>query len=373
MYNSKRLTLARERRGLTKKALAELAGITTRTLSTYENAENISSLDEATFLRVVRALGYPIEFYQQEDVESVNPDSVSFRALTTLSAGKRNAAIGAGTLALELDKWMSKRFKQRHHNLLDFRSDDYVDPQTAAMLLRDHWSLGELSISNMVHLLEKNGVRVFSLAENCLEVDAFSFWKDNVPFALLNTMKSNERSRFDAAHELGHLVLHKHGSNKGREAEEQADKFASAFLMPEGSVLAAVRPYASLDDTIRLKKFWKVSAAALIRRSYDLGIFTEWHYRQLYIELSKRYGRRTQPSPIEEREESIVLAKVISSLRSSGAQRDSIVREIGIPSDELAALTFDNSFFSLRLVNNERPTIKPKSSRQAPDLRLVKS
>ena len=50
----------------------------------------------------------------------------------------------------------------------------------------------------------------------------------------LNTYKSTEHSRFDASHELGHLVLHKHGPPQGREAEKQANTFASAFLMPRG-------------------------------------------------------------------------------------------------------------------------------------------
>ena len=55
----------------------------------------------------------------------------------------------------------------------------------------------------------------------------------------LNTFKSAERSRFDAAHELAHLILHKHGAPNGQEAEKQADTFAGSFLMPRASVLAS--------------------------------------------------------------------------------------------------------------------------------------
>ncbi|WP_261371520.1 ImmA/IrrE family metallo-endopeptidase [Yersinia frederiksenii] len=68
----------------------------------------------------------------------------------------------------------------------------------------------------MVHLIEPKGVKVFSLAENCVEVDAFSFWTNGKLFVLLNTMKTPERSRFDAAHELRHLVLHQRSSNTHR-------------------------------------------------------------------------------------------------------------------------------------------------------------
>jgi Zn-dependent peptidase ImmA (M78 family) len=182
--------------------------------------------------------------------------------------------------------------------------------------------VGELSISNLIHLLEANGVRVFSLAENCVEVDAFSFWMDNKPFVLLNTMKTPERSRFDAAHELGHLVLHKHSTNNGRQAEQDADRFASAFLMPERSVLASVPRMPSLDLLISLKKNWKVSLAALVRRTFDVGLSTEWHYRQLSIELARRGYRTGEPQGMEEREKSLVLDKVFSALRTKGVKEE---------------------------------------------------
>lgn len=58
----------------------------------------------------------------------------------------------------------------------------------------------------MIHLLEAHGVRVLSLTQECREVDAFSLWLQQ-PFVFLNTQKSGEHSRFDAAHELGHLPL----------------------------------------------------------------------------------------------------------------------------------------------------------------------
>jgi len=65
-------------------------------------------------------------------------------------------------------------------------------------------------------------------------------WKEGTPFIFLNSAKSAERGRHDAAHELGHLVLHRHGGPIGRKAEEQANAFASAFLMPRSSILAHV-------------------------------------------------------------------------------------------------------------------------------------
>ena len=70
------------------------------------------------------------------------------------------------------------------------------------MEIRSMWGIGERPIRNTIHLLELHGVRVFALAAETAVVDAYSFWRNDVPYILLNTGKSAERSRMDAAHEL---------------------------------------------------------------------------------------------------------------------------------------------------------------------------
>lgn len=373
MFNSLRLKIARERRGLTKKALAELTGTTTRTLSTYENSGQLDAIDSKIVESIAHNLGYPIEFFYSDNPSQVVKEGVSFRAMSKLSASKRDAALSAGTLALEFNHWLEGRFNLRTPNVLDCSNENFSDPESAAQLLREYWNLGELSISNMVHLLESHGVRVFSLSENCLEVDAFSFWLDEKPFVFLNTKKSPERSRFDAAHELGHLVLHKHSSNNGRQAEEQADQFASAFLMPKGSVLAKVPAYPSLAELLKLKRHWKVSLAALIRRTFDLKISSEWHYRQLNIELSKVYGRKSEPEGLEVRETSLVLQKIFNKLRENKVSRTKVLNELKLPRDELSSLTFNNPFFMFNGIDNPAPSRRAIDDEKSklPKLRVV--
>src|SRR5205807_2630424 len=124
------------------------------------------------------------------------------------------------------------------------------------------WGLGQLAISHMVKLLETKGVRVFSLVENAKEVDAFSTWKGGTPYIFLNTYKSSSHNRYDAAHELGHLVLHKHGAVGGQVAEKEANLFAAAFLMPRSSVIAAAPRFATMPHLIQLKRKWLVSVSA---------------------------------------------------------------------------------------------------------------
>lgn len=370
MFNSERLCIARERRGLTQKALAETAGLTSKTISNYEKAGIFDAIASDSMERIASVLEYPIEFFLDRDVPSLPPEAVSFRAMTKLSAQKRDSALGAGKLAQELSAWIDEQFKLPKPNVPDCSFDGYSEPERAARTVREAWGIGELSISNIVHLLEANGVRVFSLAENCVEVDAFSFWMDEKPFVLLNTMKTPERSRFDAAHELGHLVLHKHSSNNGRQAEQDADRFASAFLMPERSILASVPRMPKLDQLILLKKNWKVSLAALVRRTFDVGLSTEWHYRQLSIELNRRGYRTGEPQGMPEREKSLILEKVFSALRAQGVKRTEILGQLRFPADEVSTLTFNNSFFMEAITGDGlQSSIERK---QPPKLSLVK-
>lgn len=370
MFNSERFRIARERRGLTKKALADLAGLTSKTISTYENWGMFEEIGSDSIQKIANALNYPVEFFSAGDIKNLSVGGVSFRAMTKLSAAKRDAALSAGILAMELSEWIENQFTLPSVNVPEIQFDSFSEPETAAVAVRAHWGLGELSISNMVHLLESKGVRVFSLAENCKEVDAFSFWQDEKPYVLLNTMKSPERSRFDAAHELGHLVLHKHSSNNDRQAEMDADRFASAFLMPKRSILAKISRMPSLAQLLILKKNWKVSLSALVRRTYDLGLSSDWHYRQLSIDLATRGFRTSEPEGMSERETSLVLEKIFAAIRAKGTKRIDLLNELNMPLDELSTLTFNNSYFELNVI--EGSAQPNRSLKEKPKLFMVK-
>lgn len=328
-------------------------GISAKTVSAYESDNPPFELQEQTVARFATVLNYPLSFFYKESRSPIEPEAISYRAASKLPSKLKLATESASMIACEISDWLSIRFANLPKvDLPDFSHDNRHTPEAAAKELRIHWGLGELSVKNMVHLLESKGVRVFSLAEDCQKVDAFSFWDGDTPFVILNQFKSVERSRFDAAHELAHLVLHRHGEqNKGREAELEADRFASAFLMPEGSIAEKVRPSsaAKLDDLIKLKKFWNVSLMAMIRRLYDLNYLTDWQYRQLTITASQKGFRTSEPMALESREQSQIFQKVFSALKNKGISRTDIASEMSLPADEIGNLTFNNPLFSLRI------------------------
>jgi len=363
-FNSSRLSLARRRRGLTKATLAERIGVDARSISGYENGE--FKPDDSKLVEIAKTLQFPIGFFCGDDVDEPTPDVASFRAMSKMTARQRNMALGAGASALLLNTWIEDRFELPTADLPDLSREP--SPEAAADSLRQIWGLGELPIKHIVHLLEAKGVRVYSLVLDADEVDAFSMWRANTPYVFLNTRKSCEHSRFDAAHELGHLVMHRHGSPQGQDAEREANAFASALLMPRASVLSHAPKFATLDHLIKLKKLWTVSVAALVYRLHTLEIISDWHYRTLCIEIAKRGYRKREPEEAP-REISQVLAKVFGSLREEGVTKLDIANDLDLPVEEIDQLVFG---LALTSIASSRQGPTPETIRHA-DLRIIYS
>lgn len=335
MFNSNRLRLARKRRRLTGVELAAKAGLTAVTLSRLERTRNEPTAETTEAL--AGALCYPVEFFDGPDLDEVQEDGASFRSLKSMTARERDAALAAASLAFLVSDFADAEFQLPLPDLLDLSSER--DPESAARRLRSAWGIGEQPVPNMIDLLEAKGIRVFSLAENTLKVDAFSCWRNNVPYIFLNTYKSAEHSRFDAAHELGHLCLHRHGGARQVAFEAQANAFASSFLMPEADLRSRIRQIHSLSQVRAVKVRWGVSLSAMTYRLAKLGILSEWQARRCFIEINRCGFRTEEPDPMP-REKSHIWQTVFRELWRRRISRELVAHKLALPPDELESLVF---------------------------------
>ncbi|RSS89973.1 ImmA/IrrE family metallo-endopeptidase [Streptomyces sp. WAC05292] len=357
MVSSSRIAIARKRRGLTLAELGERAGVSLQSLSNYETGRTDPASE--TLAKISAALDFPESFFHKPRIELLPLEAVSFRARSKLAAAPRDAALAASTLALELNEWISSRYKLPTSHVPTLGR---LDPESAADVLRARWDLGDAPISNMVHLVESRGIRVFSLPPEFSDVDAFSFWRNGTPFIFLSTLKSAERGRFDVAHELGHLVLH--GEERelyGPAAEKEANAFASSFLMPRSSVINIMPDSPLPSQIIAAKRVWKVAAMALTYRLHDLGILSDWHYRKACVELSKKGYRSSEPQGMPGREKSQLLEKVFHMAQSKGISLRHVADELDVTAQELSSWIF-GLVVTVR-AGSGRPTAKPTSSR----------
>lgn len=334
MPYAERVELVRRRLGLTKIGFAQRLGVDRKAVQRFEAGS--TSLPASSLDRLYELSGYPPAFFEKAaPPEYPNPEGVSFRSLKSLTAGSRDAAIAAGALAFEFDDWVTALYELPEHSLIQTNG---VEPDEAAARLRAHWGIGERPIGNMINLLEAHGLRVFSLSEETRHLDAYSLWRNDRPYVFLNTLKTTEHSRHDAAHELGHLVMHRHSGSSHSTAEHEANAFASAFLMPPNDLRAEVPWVRSLNDLVAKKRRWGVSVASLNYALHKIGRISDWNYRGHYIALNKA-GRENEPDPLPP-EVSQVWVKILTDLWRRGMPLTKVAEELAIPERELNNLLF---------------------------------
>ncbi|WP_289142445.1 ImmA/IrrE family metallo-endopeptidase [uncultured Brevibacillus sp.] len=363
-----RLIEAREIRGMTTTELAKELGISQQAVSKYENGSSPPSLE--TLEKMSETLKVPISFFFKK-ITSTNNSVVFFRSksLATVKSKK----VHANKL-----KWI-KDIQLYLNEIIDFPEvkipriitrenyipTDFEEIDEIASKVRNMWGLGNGPISNVVLLLEKMGAIVARSPFSNYSIDACSVWEDDDrPFILLSNDKTAPRSRFDIAHELGHLVLHsriKQSEFNIKEnyklIEKEANRFAGTFLLPSPSFGTEILS-TSLDHFISLKKRWKISIAAMSYRAKTLEIFSEYQYIYMRKKMAQNNWLTNEPLDNEfSFEEPIVLKQAIEAIVENGVKtRQDIVNEIGIHREEIEAIAnLDNGY----LVSNDQANIIP--------------
>lgn len=343
-----RIAQARLRAGLSKSDVARRLGSTPRTITNYES----KGAPDRVAPDLSLALGCPPSYLVRPPVEPLEEDLVFFRARRRSSAAEKHAAIAAGTTGVELYEVITEHFDLPQMSLPDYSG---MDPQSAAQQLRAEWQLGWGPLPNSIQLAESHGVRVLSLPAGTQDVDAFSLWNGGHPYVFLSTLKTAERSRFDLAHEIGHLVMHggfDSTDNIRTMAEKEADVFASEFLMPRAYLKSSVGREPSIASILRLKAHLGVSAMAMAYSSHKAGLLSDWGYRQTCIELTKLGYRTGEPEGMK-RETSRVFTVALPALRKSkGWDTADIADRLGVNAAEVHGLSFGQA---LTAVSQHRP------------------
>jgi Zn-dependent peptidase ImmA (M78 family)/DNA-binding XRE family transcriptional regulator len=222
------------------------------------------------------------------------------------------------------------------------------DIEEAASECRDLWSLGRRAIPDLALAVEGAGVIVVREETGIAPIEGLSAWSYELqrPLILLSADKGNGfRSRFDLAHELGHLILHK-GIDRSTDPERyklmeaQAHRFAGAFLLPAETFAADVRTPVTLDSLLLLKQRWGVSVAAMIMRLEALKIIDADAKLVLFKRRSARWGAKSEPGDdARAPEQPRLLKRTIELLSSSGVMPiESVSSYIGLAANDVEKL-----------------------------------
>lgn len=304
LFNGERLKKARIYRGMTVAELAEHVGCQRQTLSMYEIAKSQPS-DKELIERLAKTLNFPISYFY-EHTEPCTSGTVYFRSLLTTNKKYRNEQIVKMDFLSQVYKLLQDYVNFPVFEQINLPND--CSPIEAASILRDAWNLGDKPIDNLVSIVEQNGILVTSFNTCTDDVDAFSCFVDSAEsptylIAYSNNKNSAARIHFDIAHELGHIYLHEWSDDietlskqEFKEREIEANEFAAAFLLPESTFKQdAENGPQTIAYYKQLKKKWKVSISAMIRRAEQLGIMSKEDYQLLIRTMQRRGIRKEEP------------------------------------------------------------------------------
>lgn len=294
-FNYKMAVLARESRGISQKELSESSGISQGKLSKMENG--LFQLTDEDVDKISMALDYPKSFFEKDDkllgiglseYFHRKRQAVSQKVLHKVYAKIEIRRMEIATLlkAVDMDKVNIGRIDPMEYD---------NDVEQIAQIIRASWNVPKGPIENVVDLVEEAGAIIIPFDFEKANIDGISLWpSDMPPLIFVNYDRPMDRVRFTICHELGHLVLHRTPPSDGADIEEQADRFASEFLMPKKDIITSLRNV-SIQRFSALKLYWKTSIASLIKKASDLGTITERQTRYFWMQMGKLGYRTIEP------------------------------------------------------------------------------
>lgn len=339
-----RLTQARTARGLTKSNLAALANVSATSISYYESGMHTPK--PGILERIAEALKIPTDYFYQAELPA-DGHLLFFRALRRQKKQLQDQWTVYAEWIESILKYYLQFLDFPPLNIPDFsfgKNWENVSPEMiedAARKTREYMGLGNGPIPNLVRLVENFGVPVIRIDMDDSE-DAFSCWllDKSLPIAVLSTEVSSCRDRMSLAHELGHLVLHRHitpTESNLKILEKQAKLYASTFLAPDNGYAQDLKRV-NLDAFLGLKKKWGVSVAAQIMRCFQLDIINEQYRTYFMTQLSRKGWRKEEPYddsiPLEQPNLLKESTKLI--LNQVGISKDDIIASCALYPEDIA-------------------------------------
>ncbi len=332
-FDGSRLALARRLGRQSRTALARTVGVTPAAITQFERGP--ARPTAPVLAELALALGVPRDFFRYGRPTAIVPSgSAHFRSLRATPALSRDQALAFAELALDVVDVIEQNVDLPVVHLPDLEISDDPSPEqvaAAAAASRAALGVGEGPVAHVVRLLEAHGVVVLRLPPQVdPAVDAFSTQAAARPLVLLSPVKNDKaRSRFDAAHELGHLVLHHDVEPGNKIVEGQAHSFSAEFLMPADQVAEDLPRRVDWEQFHAAKRRWGTSLKALVYRARTLGIMSDASYHRANRELAK--AGNPEAGPLGPPESPVLLGAACALLEEHGTSLHHLAETARLP------------------------------------------
>jgi Zn-dependent peptidase ImmA (M78 family) len=283
--------------------------ISAQAISKYETDKMMPS--SAVLVGLGKALGVSLDFLMGGQVEALS--GIEFRKHSSTSAKDRAQAEAIVIEKLEDYLAIEEILElappsDPFGDVITKKVESFEAVDQVARKLRKEWKLGIDPIPSMAGLLEDKGIKVIEadLPERFdgLACDVQrSGEKPNTEVVVVSSRTNIERKRFNLAHELAHRVIHA-TDNPNIALEKAMNRFAGAFLIPTEHLVdevGAQRHGMTYHEIMRLKRYYGVSAAAMLMRLGQVGILPQTVIEYAFRSYARSW-RTKEPNPIRDDE-----------------------------------------------------------------------
>ncbi len=335
-FDPARLGLARRMAGLQRTRLGRAVEVTPAAITQYEKGQARPTLPVLDGLADV--LGVPTEFFRAgHPIPALSASGAHFRSLRSTTVLERERALSFGEVVLAVFAALEQHVELPALQLPDLHVPVRLGQSEingVARHARNLLGLPAGPVPHVIRLLEAHGVAVVHLEDAIHRVDAFSHQHGHRPLVLLNPGKQDKaRSRFDAAHELGHLLMHHDAEPGSRLIEQQAHMFAAEFLTPAAELVNDLPKRIDWVVLHQLKRRWGISLKALVVRAHALGRFSESTYKRALRQLSS-WGL-PEPGSLGPPETPVLLPRALALLGPIDLAVQQLASDAGLPINEV--------------------------------------
>jgi Zn-dependent peptidase ImmA (M78 family)/transcriptional regulator with XRE-family HTH domain len=339
-FEPRRLKIARQFHGYTQVDLGDRVGVSRQYINQLETTGERLPNSEMSAALAAALLVEP-NFFTKPVVAELDADDCNFRSITSRRARDVEQVLAHGVLLADLVGFVEAELDKADMefpaaDFPHFKIDSEDSVERAAERARLHWGLtSDQPIDNTIRVAERAGAVVVKFPGVAREIDALSVSGDRPLIIRASEKEKQSRLRFDIAHEIGHLVMHQKKSRPEDHdvAEAQANRFASAFLLPRKPFVREWPRGRRLDwqSIFKMKREWKASAQAILRRAFDLALIDAAQYRSGCVYISKQGFRKSEPCEPTDVETPEVLRDALIQLQKiGGLLPKDVARHLGV-------------------------------------------
>lgn len=302
-FNPDMLSMARKASSLSQSELALRMEVSQPLIGKWE--ASLSMPDPSQVEALSQALDVtPSFFFVDRTGRLASMSDFYHRALSTAKRGDVKAIHAkCSMIDVQVDRLLELIEDDTNDTIphIESNSDKFKASEVERIAVQAREMMGCQSgpILNLTSVIESCGGIIIDRDFEVREVMALCRWVPGLPkMFFVNGSMPADRLRMSLAHELGHTVMHFGGKYDYNVAEEQARRFAAAFLMPESDIKKDFKRSVSLAELAAMKRKWRVSMQGIAYRLHALGLIDSRRYKSICVQISRKGWKKSEPVSI---------------------------------------------------------------------------